>query len=318
MESGQVTTRCGVARATTRLRMTTAISPSASSSRLQASSSNLSHQGQGQNPISLRLYKVLGANFDDEATREALNTLAELYAPPSAPHTGVGKGKDVTRDLDADKDADEEYELNGLKPTGLAAPAGVEEAAAGDIAARARKNLRRDVESKLAESSKQFLKAFGEVDKVCVPSNWPLIQSAETEEMFQQLDTLQEHIGLMRVRCDESQSQLFETNEACKSLLDRAGSLREERCAPCAYIIPPAGQLTYSQARHLHPSIYHIRIPLPIHPVPLRERRDCLARCSSGHDLLRCDGQGSTHTGRLPCTSYRFPHSACASSEPWG
>ncbi|KAL1944792.1 hypothetical protein VTO73DRAFT_3222 [Trametes versicolor] len=189
--------------------MTTAISPSASSSRLQASSSNLSHQGQGQNPISLRLYKVLGANFDDEATREALNTLAELYAPPSAPHTGVGKGKDVTRDLDADKDADEEYELNGLKPTGLAAPAGVEEAAAGDIAARARKNLRRDVESKLAESSKQFLKAFGEVDK--------------------QLDTLQEHIGLMRVRCDESQSQLFETNEACKSLLDRAGSLREER-----------------------------------------------------------------------------------------
>lgn len=163
VESGQVTTRCGVAPAATRLRMTTAISPSASSSRLQASSSNLSHQGQGQNPISLRLYKVLGANFDDEATREALNTLAELYAPPS---TALTKGKDVTRDVDAEKDADEEYEQNGLKPTGLAAAAGVEEAAAGDIAARARKNLRRDVESKLAESSKQFLKAFGEVDKV--------------------------------------------------------------------------------------------------------------------------------------------------------
>ncbi|KAI0636596.1 oligomeric complex COG6 [Trametes polyzona] len=185
--------------------MTTAISPSASSSRLPGSSSSLSAQAQAQNPISLRLYKVLSANFEDEATREALDTLAELYAPP--PTAGV-KGKD-RQENDADADADDERTTNGAKPTGLVAPAGVEEVAAGDIAARARKNLRRDVESKLAESSKQFLKAFGEVDK--------------------HLDTLQEHIGLMRTRCDEAQSQLYETNEACKSLLDRAGSLREER-----------------------------------------------------------------------------------------
>ena len=33
----------------------------------------------------------------------------------------------------------------------------------------------------------------------------------------------------MRTRCDEAQSQLHETNEACKSLLDRAGSLRDQR-----------------------------------------------------------------------------------------
>lgn len=33
----------------------------------------------------------------------------------------------------------------------------------------------------------------------------------------------------MRARCDEAQVQLRETNEACRSLLDRAGSLREER-----------------------------------------------------------------------------------------
>ncbi|KAH9901432.1 oligomeric complex COG6 [Cubamyces lactineus] len=181
-----------------------AISPTASSSRLQRASSPLpSHShAQGQNPISLRLYKVLGANFDDDATREALDTLAELYAPPSP--SGV-RGKEVKRDGDAEEDGDEEYE----RPTGLVAPAGLEEGVAGDIAAKARKNLRRDVESKLAESSRQFLKAFGEVDK--------------------QLDTLQEHIGLMRVRCDEAQTQLHETNTACRSLLDRAGSLREER-----------------------------------------------------------------------------------------
>ncbi|KAI0672834.1 oligomeric complex COG6 [Trametes maxima] len=177
--------------------MTTAISPSASSPRLGAAP---------QNPISLRLYKVLGANFSDDATREALDTLAELYAPPAA--TGL-KGKEVKHDTDADGDLEEDSEVNGSRPTGLVSSTSVEEVAAGDVAARARKNLRRDVESKLAESSKQFLRAFGEVDK--------------------QLDTLQEHIGLMRVRCDEAQAQLHETNEACKSLLDRAGSLREER-----------------------------------------------------------------------------------------
>lgn len=47
--------------------------------------------------------------------------------------------------------------------------------------------------------------------------------------VFQQLDVLQEHLGSMRLRCDEAQAQLQETNEACKSLLDRAGSLREQR-----------------------------------------------------------------------------------------
>ena len=45
----------------------------------------------------------------------------------------------------------------------------------------------------------------------------------------QQLDTLQEHIDAMRTQCDEAQSRLRETNESCRSLLDRAGSLREQR-----------------------------------------------------------------------------------------
>ncbi|KAI0822772.1 oligomeric complex COG6 [Trametes gibbosa] len=182
--------------------MTTAIPFSSSSSaRLSSTLSPV----QAQNPVSLRLYKVLSANFDDDASREALDTLAELYAPPVA----LAKGKEVKHEADVDADVEEEGDVNATKPTGLVGPAGVTEVAAGDAAARARKNLRRDVESKLAESSKQFLAAFGEVDK--------------------QLDTLQEHLGLMRVRCDEAQSQLYETNEACKSLLDRAGSLREER-----------------------------------------------------------------------------------------
>ncbi|OBZ65679.1 Conserved oligomeric Golgi complex subunit 6, partial [Grifola frondosa] len=152
-----------------------------------------------QNPISLRLYKVLGANFDDDATKEALSTLAEFYAPPPSL-----KGKEVQLDGDAPDDA-EDLDGAAVKPV-VHSP--LSEGIHSDIASRARKNLRRDVEGKLAESSRTFLNAFGEVDK--------------------QLDTLHEHIGLMRVRCDEAQAQLQETNEACKSLLDRAGSLREE------------------------------------------------------------------------------------------
>ncbi|KAK7693935.1 hypothetical protein QCA50_003509 [Cerrena zonata] len=140
-----------------------------------------SHSPQPPNPLSTRLYKVLAANFDDDSTKEALNTLAELYAPAIISTSANVKGKGSSSKGDVP----------------------------GDLAARARKNLKRDVESKLAESSRKFLDAFAEVDK--------------------QLDTLQEHIGTMRTRCDEAQTQLQQTSEACQSLLDRAGSLREQR-----------------------------------------------------------------------------------------
>lgn len=39
----------------------------------------------------------------------------------------------------------------------------------------------------------------------------------------------------MRVRCHDAEAQLEETNDACKSLLDRAGSLREERLLTCMH-----------------------------------------------------------------------------------
>ncbi|EKM55271.1 uncharacterized protein PHACADRAFT_143387, partial [Phanerochaete carnosa HHB-10118-sp] len=142
-----------------------------------------------QNPLSLRLYKVLAANFDDDATKEALETLAELYAPTPSPGVAV-------------KTKRREKLTNGQVPQ-------FSEPVPGEIAANARKNLRRDVESKQADSSRRFLVAFAEVDK--------------------QLDTLSEHLSVMRTRCDEAQTQLQATNEACRALLDRAGSLREQR-----------------------------------------------------------------------------------------
>ncbi|KAH8107098.1 oligomeric complex COG6 [Cristinia sonorae] len=168
---------------------------------------------QPHNPLSLRLYKVLATNFDDDSTKEALNTLAELYAPaaPSNDHqtiNGKGKGKAVNGELDEEGDsASDEEAVSGVKTRKHGVSTG--ESVPGEIAAKARRNLKRDVQIKLAESSRMFLNAFAEVDK--------------------QLDALQGHIASMRTRCDEAQNQLTKTNESCKSLLDRAGSLREQR-----------------------------------------------------------------------------------------
>ncbi|KZT08863.1 uncharacterized protein LAESUDRAFT_757046, partial [Laetiporus sulphureus 93-53] len=102
------------------------------------------------------------------ATKEALHVLSELYAPP--PSTSVhAKGKSVVRD-DKSVDQDDLDETDTSRISGKLAASGAVPAhdISGDIAARARRNLRRDVESKLAESSRKFLLAFGEVDKVII------------------------------------------------------------------------------------------------------------------------------------------------------
>jgi hypothetical protein len=107
-----------------------------------------------RNPVSLRLYKVLGATFDDDATREALSTLSDLYSP-SGP-TPVAKEDDVSHD--------EADEASGEKIKDV--PSFLRGALPGDTAAKARKHLRRDIESKLEEGSLRFLAAFGAVDQV--------------------------------------------------------------------------------------------------------------------------------------------------------
>ncbi|KAF7966770.1 hypothetical protein HWV62_37065 [Athelia sp. TMB] len=160
-----------------------------------------------RNPISLRLYKVLGTNFTDEATKEALRTLSDLYVLPPPTTSKADETQHDADDFDED-DAEEDGSMQSpfFVPTG---PDSFAEAVPGESAVRARKNLRRDMENKLAEGSQQFLKAFGEVD--------------------QKLNELQTHVADMRARCDEAETQLQLTNEASKTLLDRAANLRRER-----------------------------------------------------------------------------------------
>ncbi|KAF8329058.1 oligomeric Golgi complex subunit 6 [Amanita rubescens] len=172
---------------------------------MPSSSSTLSHTStdrqnasstptQGRNPITLRLYKILGTSFDDVATREALHTLSEFYSQTSSsgdkpPDSGV--------------DGTDGNEFGIMKKSG---PSGV---VSGELAAKARKNFRRDMENKLAEGSQQFMKVLGEVNE--------------------KVEELQRHVDQMRASCDDAEGHLDRTKEASKELLERAGTLREER-----------------------------------------------------------------------------------------
>jgi hypothetical protein len=116
-----------------------------------------------RNPVALRLYKILGTNFDDEGTRQALKTVSELYGPSSTAHQISRKPTKLGPDPDSDED--EEQDTNATQNTFADTFLG-SATVPGDAAARARKQLRRDVENKLTEASHKFLKAFGEVDQV--------------------------------------------------------------------------------------------------------------------------------------------------------
>ena len=115
-----------------------------------------------RNPITLRLRKILGTTFTDPATTEALQTLSELYSAPSTALSHVqspeqnanGDDDDIWSDLDSEGTAPRERSSSHTD-------------VANETAARARKNLQKDLENKLAEGSHHFLKAFGEVDQVC-------------------------------------------------------------------------------------------------------------------------------------------------------
>ncbi|KAI0284845.1 oligomeric complex COG6-domain-containing protein [Russula brevipes] len=173
--------------------------PSTAVTELGRRSQTASPSPLARNPVSLRLYKVLGATFEDDATREALSTLSDLYSPSGSP--GVAT---TTKDATA-HDGVDEVDMGDVKDV----PSFLRGSLPGDTAAKARKHLRRDIESKMEEGSLRFLTAFSAVD--------------------QKLDALQAHIAAMRTQCEEAQQQLQSTNEACKSLIDRAGSLRDER-----------------------------------------------------------------------------------------
>ncbi len=135
--------------------------------------------------------------------REALEILSEMYAPtniepplssagpPGAGAGAAGAGKSVVlitarwsdnvggegeREVEAEAESDESEDgtvvsaprTGAFKPTTTTTNTTTDGAGGNDSAVRARKNLKRDVEMKMARSSRLFLSAFREVDKVCL------------------------------------------------------------------------------------------------------------------------------------------------------
>jgi len=112
---------------------------------------------QPRNPISTRLYKVLSTNFDDQATREALGTLSEVYAS--------SKGKEAQTTTAVLEDGELEHFEHGRQGDGAVVVE--EEEVPGELAAQARKSMRKGMENKLMEGSQHFVMALMEVDEVC-------------------------------------------------------------------------------------------------------------------------------------------------------
>ena len=180
-----------------------------------------SQQQQHKNPITLRLYKVLGTNYSDDATREALQTLSDLYYTP----TQVSG----QRDKDADEEDDTEHAISQLSRT---KPSKIDESfresVVGESAAKARKHLRRDMENKLAQGSREFVRLFAEVDQVCVIA-CRLFFCLRYLTISQKLDVLQKQMQSMRQQCDEAESRIKSTSAESAALLNRASTLCDQR-----------------------------------------------------------------------------------------
>ncbi|CAE6537103.1 unnamed protein product [Rhizoctonia solani] len=163
-----------------------------------------------RNPLSLRIYKVLGANFDDPSTREAFEALVEYYPPEN--ETYLTTKHEATKGIiaaDSDSDAEDENDPWSVKWPTRVQSAPVVGPGPGTTAARARQNLQRDVEGKLADGGRKFLEAFGEVDK--------------------KLDVLRDHVQVMNSQCEAMETRLRTTNQSCKYLLERAEGLRAQQ-----------------------------------------------------------------------------------------
>ncbi|GAA5973964.1 hypothetical protein JCM11641_001246 [Rhodosporidiobolus odoratus] len=129
-----------------------------------------------RNPLHLKVQRLLSANLEDTGTRAALDTLGELER------------------------GDEEDAAAPSQTTGPSRGIGT---------ALKRGGLRKEVEGKMAEGSREFLEAFSEVND--------------------KLSMLQSHLDAMHVCCDEVQTELEKANQGTRYLLEHAEGLRQQR-----------------------------------------------------------------------------------------
>jgi hypothetical protein len=144
-----------------------------------------------RNPLNLKVNRLLSANLEDAGTRAALDTLGEFERQAVQDGTPATKG--------------------------------------GIGGALRRGGLRKEVEGRMAEGSREFLEAFSEVNDVS------LIGFCDAERELtgwltrQKLSVLQSHLDAMHVCCNEVQTQLEKANTGTRYLLEHAEGLRQQR-----------------------------------------------------------------------------------------
>ncbi|GAA5848632.1 hypothetical protein JCM9279_002723 [Rhodotorula babjevae] len=131
-------------------------------------------------PLHRKVTRLLSANFEDAGTRAALDTLGEL---------------ERAERTDAQGD-----ERAGRTQVGVQR---------GIRSALKRGGLRKEVDGKMTEGSREFLDAFSEVND--------------------KLSMLQSHLDAMHVCCDEVQTELDKANQGTRYLLEHAEGLRQQR-----------------------------------------------------------------------------------------
>ncbi|GAA5912228.1 hypothetical protein JCM5296_005454 [Sporobolomyces johnsonii] len=130
-----------------------------------------------RNPLQLKVNRLLSSNLDDAGTRAALDTLGQLEQGELEPD----------RQRDGDK-----------QPSGRAIGSALK-----------RGGLRKEIDGRMAQGSKEFLDAFSEVND--------------------KLSMLQSHLDAMHVCCDEVQTELDKANQGTRYLLEHAEGLRQQR-----------------------------------------------------------------------------------------
>ncbi|GAA6004653.1 Golgi transport complex subunit COG6 [Rhodotorula paludigena] len=133
-------------------------------------------------PLHIKVQRLLSANFEDAGTRAALDTLGQLE-----------RGE-------ADEGAEAGSKQVGQQPQ-------VQQRGIGTALKRG--GLRKEVDGKMAEGSREFLQAFSEVND--------------------KLSMLQSHLDAMHVCCDEVQTELDKANQGTRYLLEHAEGLRQQR-----------------------------------------------------------------------------------------
>ncbi|CEQ42063.1 SPOSA6832_03834, partial [Sporobolomyces salmonicolor] len=109
-----------------------------------------------------------------------------------------------------------QIEQGGLEPNGRAIGSALK-----------RGGLRKEIDGRMAQGSKEFLEAFSEVND--------------------KLSMLQSHLDAMHVCCDEVQTELDKANQGTRYLLEHAEGLRQQR-----FVVPPASPLLLTRANPLH------------------------------------------------------------------